>query len=377
MKTALHLPRLLAMLALANAIGVGRPASVWAKSELFCAAAILRSVPIDEIPLERRQIGSFLLPNEFRFDVFRAEIAEAGGDILGTGTIRMDQAAAHASEGYSVYSLDYDPAVKLLNESHQALGLESGDRLAYFYRLFRIPEALRNPDHRRELDESPSEFLGWLNANGRPLDAWDRLSPTLLYERNPGGAPQAVVTGYIEHSLKLFATLARFAAIPEAWTQSIWGSEARFQDWRRKIRAGELVSHTASWSGDSFGALETLSGKLRAHGRKVAIVDLSNIMVFQLASERDARNLRDRLAGLPWAPNARILFTANRTFSSATPRRHDHWIYFSVPAAWLVDQIGNGALRGRAAYIQFLRDLYLGPATLISHEGKKASLFLP
>lgn len=116
----------------------GAPAAV---DPLDTLAARLRALPPDPSPAELTNGVHYWASNERRLDLYRPDIDERGGLLVGVGSDQLYAIAAWQGADL-VVAVDFDPAIARVHAVHRAL-VQAADGPADFLALWREPGAER------------------------------------------------------------------------------------------------------------------------------------------------------------------------------------------------------------------------------------------
>lgn len=324
------------------------------------------SFSADGIPAEPgSESGAYIIPNEQNTHLFAPVLRGKGGALISVGTFRSLNAALLGDFSH-VIQFDHDSKTTAFNRAHLELIKASRDRYEYLTALLdKKPDAkLLNDARAGRL--SDAEFLTKLMAlpapssRGPPAAEVQRILASLPHDRRAWFLPK------IGTLAELAQSILKFRASPDQWTLAYFGTDERFAELQKMIRAGRVIPI----NGDLAGArsMPALAGKLKASGIAVSAVDLSN--AFQYFVEKRSADFIRNLRTLPLAEDASILMTI-KTFRSRVrnvdfgerimvmpPLTSDAWLYFATPARTLLKTAETGALNTQKGLMAFSQALF-------------------
>jgi hypothetical protein len=171
--------------------------------------------------------------------------------------------------------------------------------------------------------------------------------------------------------------LIKAFADPEFLANSVLGSDSMYRRFRRDVLRGRYVALNGSVSGHD--TLPSLAKALHDAGKKVSIFDISNVLdhlhVADLGSPPTRGNTLsqfhksnigseipafiENLAALPWAKDARVLFTAARP-DDKRAHANDGFLYFEMPAYEFVRAGKSGWLDNKQTFNRYIEEIIAG-----------------
>jgi hypothetical protein len=283
------------------------PAKEPSAASLDAAVAELRALPPDPAPAHTTNDRHYLVSNERRLDLFRPELDDLGGVLLGVGS---DQGYAMAAWSRSelLVIVDFDQQVVDLHAIHGAL-MADAPTIDDFRRRWSADGA----------DEARAVLRAAAPERPALLELYDAARDT------------------VDRRLR---DLARRQA--ELGVRSWLDTPAQYRHVAELHARGRVVALRGDFTHD--GVLRRVAAVLDAHGLVVKVLYLSNIE--QYFAYR--RPFKDNMRALPFADDAVVLRTLPGRpagFQYIVQRGDDFLAWMRTPKVWSVYRI-RGLAKG-------------------------------